>query len=303
MFVFEPLFTIFVLLFGGYVAKRLGVLKQKQSKMFLDFALLFALPCLIFENTYKLKFDTELLGVIAIGLCSNVLTTCIIIILGKILRFSKITLVSMALLTCFGNTLFVGIPIISAFYPDPQYMGEVICYDALATMLPILLFGSFVINLAYPNKPSLIQNIKAIVIFPPFIALILGLVCSLIKLPSFIFGPITLFGHSATPVALFAIGLSLGFSAIKNSYKSVTLVIIGKMLLAPLIFIGITHILHISSSPSMMIAIFETAMPTMTLAGVMVMKAKLDSNLAVSAIAFGLLFSAVSIPFWVWMLY
>lgn len=49
MFVFEPLFTIFVLLFGGYVAKRLGVLKQKQSKMFLDFALLFALPCLILK--------------------------------------------------------------------------------------------------------------------------------------------------------------------------------------------------------------------------------------------------------------
>ncbi len=299
MAIFEPLFSIFVLLFGGYVAKRVGVLKQKQSKMFLDFALLFALPCLIFENAYKLKFDIELLGVIALGLCSNIIATCIIVGLGRAFRFSKSTLVSMTLLTCFGNTLFVGIPIIAALYPDPQYMGEVICYDALATMLPILLFGSFIINLARPTKPSLIQNIKAIVVFPPFIALVLGLVCSFVSLPHFVFGPITLFGHSATSVALFAIGLSLGFSAIKNSYKSVTIVIAGKMLLAPLIFVGIAKLLRIESSPSLLIAIFESAMPTMTLAGAMVMKAKLDSNLAVSAIAFGMLFSAISIPLWV----
>lgn len=302
MFIFEPLFTIFVLLFGGYVAKRVGVLKQKQSKMFLDFAILFALPCLIFENTYKLKFDIELLGVIALGLGSSILATCVILGIGRLFRFSKSTLVSMALLTCFGNTLFVGIPIISALYPDPQYMGEVICYDALATMLPISLFGSFIINLVRPTKPSLLQNIKAIAMFPPFVALVLGLVCSFVSLPHFVFGPITFFGQSATSVALFAIGLSLGFSAVKNSYKGVILVIVGKMLLAPLIFVGAIKALQIESSPSVIIAIFESAMPTMTLAGAMVMKAKLDSNLAVSAIAFGMLFSAISMPLWVWVL-
>lgn len=32
MFIFNPLFTIFVLLMGGYIAKLVGVLKQKQSR-------------------------------------------------------------------------------------------------------------------------------------------------------------------------------------------------------------------------------------------------------------------------------
>ncbi|HEG3155833.1 TPA: AEC family transporter, partial [Campylobacter jejuni] len=38
MFVFIPLFTIFILLAGGYFAKRISVLKQKQARTFLDFA-------------------------------------------------------------------------------------------------------------------------------------------------------------------------------------------------------------------------------------------------------------------------
>lgn len=37
-------------------------------------------------------------------------------------------------------------------------------------------------------------------------------------------------------------------------------------------------------------------LPTMTLAGAMVMKAKLDSNLAVSTVALGVLFVFVSMP-------
>ncbi|EAI5026620.1 AEC family transporter, partial [Campylobacter jejuni] len=54
MFVFIPLFTIFILLAGGYFAKRIGVLKQKQARTFLDFAIIFALPCLIFDKAYHL---------------------------------------------------------------------------------------------------------------------------------------------------------------------------------------------------------------------------------------------------------
>lgn len=40
----------------------------------------------------------------------------------------------------------------------------------------------------------------------------------------------------------------------------------------------------------------------MTLAGTMVMKAKLDSNLAVSAVAFGVLFAFVSMSILIWAL-
>ena len=115
-------------------------------------------------------------------------------------------------------------------------------------------------------------------------------------MPDFIFQPIIIFGNSATAVALFSIGLGLGFSAIKASYKGTIIVVLSKTLLAPLIFIVILSLLDIAFTPRVIAAILESSMPTMTLAGAMIMKAKLDSNLAVSSIAFGILFSFVSIP-------
>ena len=56
MFIFMPLFSIFVFLAGGYLAKSVKILKPKQARTFLDFAVIFALPCLIFDKIYHLRF-------------------------------------------------------------------------------------------------------------------------------------------------------------------------------------------------------------------------------------------------------
>lgn len=110
MFVFNPLFTIFVLLMGGYVAKIIGVLKQKQSRTLLDFAITFAIPCLIFDGIYHLNLDLSLTLLILTGLMCSLLGGLVAVIVGYFFHFSRPTLVSMFLLSSFGNTLFIGIP-------------------------------------------------------------------------------------------------------------------------------------------------------------------------------------------------
>lgn len=153
------------------------------------------------------------------------------------------------------------------------------------------------------EKVSLLANVKKILSFPLFLALLFGFLCKLITLPEFIFSPICLFGASATSVALFAIGLGLGFMAIKTSYKPTIVVIFAKMILAPLFFVFCLKIFNLELKDSTIVAIIESAAPTMTLAGAKVMKkAKLDSNLAVSAVAFGVLFAFVSMPILIWAL-
>ncbi|TQR31858.1 AEC family transporter [Campylobacter sp. MIT 99-7217] len=304
MFVLEPLFTIFSLLMGGYVAKRIYVLKQKQARAFLDFVIVFALPCLIFDKSYHLKFDFSLIVYVLMGFSSCLIAAFLSVFIGFVCKFSKATLVSMFLLSAFGNTIFIGLPIISSLYPaQNQFVSEVIFYDALATALPMSLFGPFVISLASKTKIDFMQNVKKILLFPPFIALALGFACKLISLPELIFLPIKMFGDAATPTALFAIGLGLSFATIKSSYKATFLVILAKMLLAPLIFILILKLFSMQTTPSAIVAIFESSVPTMTLASAMIIKAKLDTNLAISSIAFGVLFAFVSMPLLVWILF
>ena len=301
MFIFNPLFTIFILLMGGYIAKLVGALKQKQSRTLLDFAITFTIPCLIFDGIYHLNLDLTLTLLILTGLTCSLFGGLIAMMIGYFFRFSRATIISMFLLSSFGNTLFIGIPIVVGIY-DTSFIGKVVFYDALATALPFSLLAPFILSLGGTQPISFLQNIKRILIFPPFIALTLGFLCKFVELPDFIFGPIRALGGATTAVALFAIGLGLGFGAIKSAYKSATIVILCKTLVTPLLFIGILKLLNADFSPNSILAILESSMPTMALAGAMIIKAKLDSNLAVSSIAFGILFSFISVPFLCYLL-
>lgn len=296
MLIFTPLFTLFVLLFGGYLAKKIGVLKQKQARTLLNFVVFFAMPCLIFDKVYHLNFDFSLIMLGLLGLLSCVLAAFVIFILGYFFHFAKATLVSMFLLACFSNNLFIGLPIIAGVYEDTQALSVLVFYDILATTLPVSLFGSLILSLASENKASLKENIKKIFTFPPFLALLFAFFCRLFELGEVIFAPIRLLGNSTTAIALFAIGLGLSFKAIKTSYKSAVLVIAAKMILAPLFFIIILKFFDFEFKQEVIVSIIACATPTMILASVMVMKAKLDSNLAVSVVALGTLFTFISMP-------
>ena len=293
--IYQSLFTIFILLAGGYISKLIKVLKQKQSRSLFDFVVVFALPCLIFDKIYHLNFNFSLILLIFAGFISSSFAGIISVIIGRVFKFSKPTIHSMFVLSAFGNTLFVGMPVVSNVFGE-EFVGEVIMYDSLAGAIPISILVPLILAMNNGEKVTIVKNIKTIIYFPPFIGLVLGLALKDFKIPEFVFAPIRMFGDSATPVALFAIGLSLGFNAIKSSYKSTVIVLFMKMILAPAIFILILQCFGAAFDKSTLIAVLESSMPTATIVCVMVMKAKLDSNLAASSVAFGLVLSVITLP-------
>lgn len=298
--IYTSLFGIFCLLFTGYLAKKIKILKQKQSRTFLDFAIIFALPCLILEHVYHLNFDFSLIIVIFLGLFSALFSAFCCTLLAMYFNFSKNTLISIFLLASFGNTLFVRIPIIIRIYPQANFLEEIILYDALATALFMTLLAPFVISLTSNQKTNFFTNIKKIFTFSPFIALFLELVYKFFTIPKFIIFKIIVYIWSKSmPVALFTIESNLKFLSIIASYKSIIIVFFSKMILTPLIFLKFFNF-HLN--PSLNIAVLESAKPTMTLIAAMIMKAKLDANLAVSSVAFGIMFAFVSLSIWIHVL-
>ncbi|MDY3113381.1 MAG: AEC family transporter, partial [Helicobacter sp.] len=164
MFVFTPLFTIFILLLGGYVAKLVGALKQRQSRAFLDFTIIFAIPCLIFDGIYHLELSASFIILIFIGFFSCIVSGILATLLGYFLKFSKATLLSIFLLASFGNTLFIGIPIVSGIFSD-FLIGKLILYDAFATGIPMLVLSPFIVGLNSTQKINFSQIFKKLVTF------------------------------------------------------------------------------------------------------------------------------------------
>ncbi|ANE35810.1 putative membrane protein, predicted permease [Campylobacter iguaniorum] len=293
--IFAPMFSIFILLTSGYLAKKTKVLAQNQSIIFVDFVLCFALPAMIFDRIYHVEIDINLINVILTGICSSLIAMGIAVGVGILLKFKKPTLVSLALLSMFGNTLFVGIPVVQGFFGD-EAINEVIFYDQLATGIPISILGPLILSLAAPAKVSLVQNTIKVLKFPPFVALILRLICRNFELPDIIFPPLKMFASSVVPVALFAVGIGLGFNSVKSAWKSTSVVLVAKMVLAPAIFIGIAFVFGVSLDDKWLIGLVECAMPPMVLASAMILKANLDTNLAISSVALGIVATFITIP-------
>ena len=290
-----PLFSIFVLLASGYLAKRTKVIPQNQLIIFIDFVLVFAMPALIFDKVYHVNIDFHLFSVIACGLGANFVAMLLAFGLGRLLGFSKATTASMALLAMFGNTLFMGLPVLQGILGD-DIANEVILYDQMVTCVPIAFLGPFILSYAAPSNVSLIANVFKIMKFPPFLALVAGLLAKSVEIPDFLFAPLRLFSGAVVPVALFAVGLGLGFNTVRSSYKSTALVVFLRMVVAPCFFVAFAWVFGLEFSPSYMAGLRETAMPPTVVASAMILKAKLDSNLAISAIAVGMCFTFVVIP-------
>ncbi|WP_169763963.1 AEC family transporter [Campylobacter mucosalis] len=293
--IFIPLFSIFVIVAVGFIAKKINVVEQKHSILFINYVLCFAMPALIFDKIYHVNVDIRLLNVIGTGFLSTIIGALICIALCKILNFKKATTVSAVLLSLFGNTLFVGMPVVQGFFGE-NAVNEAIFYDQLATSIPISILGPLILSFGAPQKVSLFENTMKILKFPPFIALVAGFLAKNFQIPDFIFAPLRMFEGSVTPVALFAIGIGLSFGSIKSSYKGASIVLVCKMVVPPLIFFALAKFMQIQIDEVWLIGIFQCAMPPMVLASAMIMKAELDSSLAISAVAMGVAFSFVTLP-------
>ncbi|PSM53103.1 putative permease [Campylobacter blaseri] len=294
---FTSLLSIFILIASGYFSKKIKIFKQKHSTIFISYALTFALPALIFDKIYHVHIHTTLLNIILTGFASSIIGACLGFLICRFLKFSKATTISTLLLALFGNTLFIGMPIITGFF-GKETLDEIIFYDQLATSIPISILGPFILSFGADVKVSLIKNTIEVLKFPPFIALVFGFAFRNVKIPHVIFDSLNLFSASVVPVALFAIGLGLNFRSVKSSYKSTIIVLLCKMIVAPLLFITIALIFKVNFGDiSWSVGILQCAMPPMVLASAMIMKANLDTQLAVSAVAMGVIFSFVSLPF------
>lgn len=294
------LLSIFFILASGYLAKRAKVIPQNQLIIFVDFVVIFAIPAMIFDKIYHVNIDWHLFGVIACSFLANLAAMGLAFGLGILFRFSRATTASMALLCLLGNTLFVGLPILTGYFGD-DIANEVIIYDQMVTCLPAALLSPIILGYAVPNKTTLIQNVFKVMKFPPFLALVGGVAAKCVDLPDFVFHPLRLLSGAMVPVALFAIGLGLGFGAVRSCVKSTALVLALRMIAAPLVFVGVTALFGIAPSPSYMVGLMGSAMPPMVLASAMILKANLDTNLAISSVAIGVCFTFVNAPIIFWL--
>ncbi len=290
----EPIYPIALYLFLGYLFK---IIHQDNSKALIDFVIYFSLPALVFSKIYPLELNERILYLILMFNGFIFINLILSYFIGKLLRFDKKILATFMIMASFGNTSFIGLSYIDTFYgQDYIYYG--IIYDLFASFLLLISIGMIIITWGSGNKNSIKNSLKTIFLFPPTVMFFLTILAKNFEVSQFLLTSSKTLGSTLVPIAMIAIGMKLELKNIFSKLHIVSLIILIKMLLVPMIVILIFQIFYGLDETWIKVTIIEVAMPPMTMAAVLAIKGGLEEKLAINSLVIGVLCSLISILFY-----
>lgn len=291
----ESLIYLFVLLGLGKVSRRLPVFPGNTPQVLNLFVIYFSFPATVLLKTSRLEMGIEL-AVLALTPWVLVLISIFLArMISRPLNWDRKTIGAVMLCTGLGNTSFFGFPAVTAFFGE-DFLPYAIIYDQFGTFLALAIFGTLVVSVyGTSERPSIKRVILNIIGFPPFVALMAGLVLMKAAYPAIMIK--LLEGLSATliPLVMFSVGSQLRLRQPFSLIKPIAVTIFMKMMLFPVIVLLMLALMGIRG-PVFQISVFEAAMPSMVMAGVLAQSGRLNAEVANAAIGYGLILSFITLP-------
>jgi len=220
-----------------------------------------------------------------------------VLTIAKIFHYPKSIIGALLFIAVLGNTSFLSIPIVQSYY-EQNALGYVMVYDQFGTFLALATYGSVVVAL-YSKKNSFNTKdvIKKIILFPPFLSLIIALLLIGKEFPSSIESTLQSLALAIIPLALVAVGLQLKFKLPKPYIQPFIIALSIKLILAPLVAFIIIKALQIDSFVAQVV-ILESAMGPMVTAAAIASAANLSPRLSSAVVGYGSIFTIATTAFW-----
>jgi malate permease and related proteins len=286
------LIALFLLL--GVLFRRIKAFPRDFAHALNLFALYVSLPALILLKVPQLTFTREMAVAALTPWGMLILSVALVLAGARFFRWSRSITGVLLLVVPVGNTSFMGVPMVQAFFGEAG-IPFLIVYDQFGTILIFATYGSLILAL-YGREGSFswIAAARRLFFFPPFAALMIGLILR----PSYPEKVALALGDIATtliPLVMTAIGFQLTLRL-----KPVVLAPLGfglgvKLLVAPLAGWLVFRLAGMHGL-AVDIAIFEAGMPPMVTAAALAVAAGMDAELSVSLAALGLFLAFGTLP-------
>ncbi|MBT5935723.1 AEC family transporter [Sulfurimonas sp.] len=289
----ETFALIFVSIFTGYIINFKKIFAQNTPIILNQFILYISLPAMVFLQIPKLTFSFDIIIPVVISYGVMAFSALFIFYISKVLQFSREVTASLMLVGVLGNTSFVGIPVIQAYFGESA-LPYVLIYDQLGSFIVLSTYGTF-ISVYYSREDNV--DVKAIAIkiitFPTFIALLTSLFFIGTTFHPVITSVLSSLASTIIPLALVSVGLQLKFKLPKEDMKPFAVAIGVKLLLAPVIAICIAYLFTWENTVAD-ISIIESAMGPMITAGAVASMAGLSPRLSSAVVGYGTILSLLT---------
>lgn len=296
--ILTSLVMIFLLIIPGIIFRKKDIISAAQSDGISSLAVNITWPCLVVD-AMQMDFSAAVLKdsgyMMAAAMVAFAMTAVVTLVLSKLLRLDNSKRYITAFMLLFGNTGFIGIPVIRALYGT-----EAVFFAAILEMVNdvvIFTIGMMLIQMSAGAKlrfePKLFLN-------PGLIGVIVGLLLFLldIRLPEVIGGAVEMVGDATTPLTMFLIGYQLGGLKAKEILKDASIYVISftKLLIVPVLALIVLRVAVGDFSLLEKVLIMSFAMPAGSVSVIFSQQYRGETAFATKTVLLSTLFSIVTIP-------
>ena len=293
------LILLFVCLIIGIVLKKSKIIPDNFHTSLNAFVINISLSAFSLYYISKIELNSSVIYpvlVVWIGIFAAILFFAG---LGKIFGWKSSLIGALIMCAGFGNTSFVGIPLIQAMYGE-EGLKTVMLVDqpgfvALSTV------GILVANFYSGSKDSLLKHLSKILKFPPFIAFVIALLLNVfsIEIPKDFDEVLMKLGATTVPLALVSVGSQMQWKKIeKKEGFHLFIGLLFKLVLLPLLILVIYKYIFHQSGDVIDICILEAAMAPMITAAIIASAHDLEPKFCNLMVAVGIPLSILTVGIW-----
>jgi predicted permease len=281
----------------GMALRRIPDFHKETGSVLNLFVIYISLPALVLLKVPDLVFSEKLLVPALMPWAMLLVSAAAILLLSRLLRWDGPTTGCLLLLVPLGNTSFLGIPMVKAFFGD-QAIPYAVLYDQLGSFLALATYGSLIIALygTGNRKPTIRLVIKKIITFPPFIALLFAFVLKSSPYPPIAVTILQGLAATLVPLVMIAVGFQLTLRLNRQITAQLGIGLGIKLIAAPVVALLTCKLAGMAGGEAARVSIFEAGMPPMVSAGALAILANLSPPLTAALVGIGIVLSFATLP-------
>jgi predicted permease len=293
----DNIIMLFVCLAVGMALRKSGRVPDNAHISINAFIIHVSLPALTLLQIHSVTLDPALLYAALMPWLLFALSALVFWAVGRTLGLPRGTIGALAVVGGLGNTSFIGLPMIEAFYGAPG-MSTGIVIDQLGTYLVLSTVGIMLICFYSEGTITGREIARRVATFPPLIALVVAAALMPVAYPAWATSVLARLGGTLAPLALVSVGLQLKLGDLPGNKASLAMGLGYKLVFGPLLILLFYAIGLGLRGPITQVTLFEAGMAPQIGGAIVAIQYGLNAPLISLMVGVGTVLSFVTLPLW-----
>lgn len=313
--VFLKLVAIFLIVALGWVAGRLKWLGDNDPARTLSNAAFYIfIPALLFRTTARVQFSSLPWGILAAFFVPVLGMMAVVYVWQR--RWNRTGRLPVAapsvraISATFGNTLQIGVPMVTALFGETGLSLHITIISLHALTLLSVLTALVELDLARERRRqghadshllhTLGQTVRNTIIHPVVLPVLAGLVWNAVlpPLPAVVDETLLTMSQAVVPLCLVLIGMSLAYYGVRGAAKGAIAISVLKLLVLPAVVLLVGHWGMGLDGTALAVVVMAASLPVGSNALIFAQRYETQEAEATAAIVFSTFAFVLTAPFW-----